>query len=201
MTWIAVTEYDDSDGALRKVYDRVKAPDGSVDNILKSHSLRPHTLTGHMTLYKYVLHHPANVLPKWFLETVGVWVSMLNSCEYCVAHHFGGLKRLLNDDLRSSSIREALDEASPEKAFEGKELALIRYATMLTVEPASITEQDIMALRDAGASDGEILEVNQVTAYFAYANRTVLGLGVNTDGDVLGLSPGDQSDPDNWSHG
>ena len=57
------------------------------------------------------------------------------------------------------------------------------------------------AMRDAGLDDGEILEVNQVTAYFSYANRTVLGLGVNTKGDILGLSPGDSSDPDNWSHG
>ena len=56
------------------------------------------------------------------------------------------------------------------------------------------------ALRDAGFDDGEILEINQVTAYFAYANRTVLGLGINTAGDIIGLSPGDSSDPDNWSH-
>jgi hypothetical protein len=48
--------------------------------------------------------------------------------------------------------------------------------------------------------DGEILEVNQVTAYFAYANRTVLGLGVTTEGDVLGLSPNDSDDPLNWTH-
>jgi uncharacterized protein YciW len=54
-------------------------------------------------------------------------------------------------------------------------------------------------LRSAGFDDGEILEVNQVVSYFAYANRMVLGLGVNTGGDVLGLSPssGDSSD---WSH-
>jgi len=28
----------------------------------------------------------------------------------------------------------------------------------------------------------------------------VLGLGISTDGDIIGLSPGDSSDPDNWSH-
>jgi hypothetical protein len=33
-----------------------------------------------------------------------------------------------------------------------------------------------------------------------YANRTVLGLGVGTAGDIIGLSPGDSGDPDNWSH-
>ncbi len=39
-----------------------------------------------------------------------------------------------------------------------------------------------------------------MTAYFAYANRMVLGLGIDTEGDIIGLSPGDSSDPDNWSH-
>jgi hypothetical protein len=44
------------------------------------------------------------------------------------------------------------------------------------------------------------LEVNQVAAYFAYANRTVLGLGVNKSGDIIGLSPNDEEDMNNWSH-
>jgi uncharacterized protein YciW len=55
-------------------------------------------------------------------------------------------------------------------------------------------------MRSAGLDDGEILEVNQVVAYFAYANRTVSGLGVTTAGDVLGLSPADTGG-DDWHHG
>ena len=55
-------------------------------------------------------------------------------------------------------------------------------------------------MRRAGLDDGQILEVNQVTAYFCYANRTVLGLGIDTVGDIVGLSPGDSTDPENWSH-
>jgi len=39
-----------------------------------------------------------------------------------------------------------------------------------------------------------------VTAYFAYANRTVLGLGINKEGDIIGLSPNDGADMDNWNH-
>jgi uncharacterized protein YciW len=57
--------------------------------------------------------------------------------------------------------------------------------------------QDIDALKSAGLKDGEILEINQVTAYFAYANRTVTGLGVDTAGEVLGLSPDKSED---WHH-
>jgi uncharacterized protein YciW len=55
-------------------------------------------------------------------------------------------------------------------------------------------------MRRQGLSDGEILEVNQVVAYFAYANRTVLGLGVTTEGDTLGLSPSASDRPDDWHH-
>jgi alkylhydroperoxidase family enzyme len=45
---------------------------------------------------------------------------------------------------------------------------------------------DVEALRAAGCDDGEILEANQVCAYFNYSNRLLNGLGVTTDGDVIG---------------
>jgi uncharacterized peroxidase-related enzyme len=201
MTWIRTIDYAESEGRLRQLYERVKGPGNVVDNILKAHSLRPHTLEGHMAVYKYVLHHHANRLPKHLLETIGVYVSLLNGCGYCVDHHSAGLARLLGDAARSAAIGAALRTGRPEDAFSGRDLAALRYARALTLEPSKLTRADIEALRAAGLEDGEILEVNQVTAYFSYANRTVLGLGVDTKGDVLGLSPGDSSDPDNWSHG
>ena len=201
MTWIRTLDYAQSAGALRKIYDRVKGPGDNIDNILKAHSLRPHTLEAHMAVYKYVLHHHANRLPKWFLEVIGVYVSVLNGCGYCVEHHSAGLARLLKDEARSAAIGAALAADKPEQAFAGRELAALRYARTLTREPSRLARADVEALRAAGLDDGEILEVNQVASYFAYANRTVLGLGVDTKGDILGLSPGDSGDPENWSHG
>lgn len=200
MTWIQSVAYEDSDGSLRELYDRVKGPDNNVDNIMLAHSLRPHTMQGHMTLYKYVLHHPGNLLAKWYLEALGVYVSFLNKCDYCFEHHFAGMARLLNNSERSAAIRIALEAQQPELSFAGAELAGLRYAERLTLQADSVSNSDIGALREAGLDDGQILEINQVTAYFAYANRTVLGLGVHTEGDIIGLSPGDASDPDNWSH-
>ena len=154
-----------------------------------------------MALYKAALHHGGNSIPKWFLETLGVYTSLLNACGYCIEHHFAGLRRLLADDGRARAIRAALEADRPAKAFDAKHAAALAYARALTRSPSAIGEADIEALRAAGWDDGEILEINQVVAYFAYANRFVLGLGVNTEGDVLGLSPGDGSDPDNWRHG
>lgn len=200
MTWIATISYDEAEGALRKLYDRIKGPDDNVDNIMLAHSLRPHSMEGHMALYKYVLHHPRNRLPKSYLETIGVYVSLLNDCRYCIDHHYAGLLRLLDDDERGKTIRAALDANDPAAVFDGRELAGLRYVEKLTTDATSLTSDDIETLRNAGFDDGEILEINQVTAYFAYANRTVLGLGINTDGDIIGLSPSDSSDPDDWSH-
>ncbi len=201
MTWINTISYEDSEGGLRKLYDRIKGPNNNVDNIMLAHSLRPHSMQGHMTLYKYVLHHPRNTLPKAYLEAIGVYVSSLNNCDYCVEHHFAGMARLLDDADRAESIRRALQNRRPEDAFDAGELAGLNYASMLTLTADQVTEADIEALRQAGLDDGQILEINQVTAYFNYANRTVLGLGINTKEDIIGLSPGDSSDPDNWSHG
>jgi uncharacterized peroxidase-related enzyme len=82
-----------------------------------------------------------------------------------------------------------------------REKLALTYARQLTLRPAEMTALLIEELRGSGFEDGEILEINQVTAYFNYANRTVLGLGASTDGDILGLSPGNSQDPDDWRHG
>ncbi len=200
MAWIKTVPFEEATGRLKTLYDRVVGPNGNVDNIMMAHSLRPHSMEGHMTLYKYVLHHSGNRVPKHFLEALGVLVSHLNGCSYCVEHHFQGLRRLLADDDRSNAIRAAFEAGDPAAAFDDKHQAAVRYAERLTREPSGMTPDTVEAMRATGWDDGEILEINQVVAYFAYANRTVLGLGVNTDGDVLGLSPGENDDPDNWNH-
>jgi uncharacterized peroxidase-related enzyme len=200
MTWINTIDYRDASGSLLKLYNRIKGVGDNVDNIMLAHSLRPHTMEGHMAMYKLVLHHPRNSIPRWFLEAIGTYASILNQCHYCIEHHYTGMARLLDDTSRSKAIREALTSDDWEPVFDSKEAAALAYTRRLTVNPASITELDIQSLRNVGWDDGEILEINQVVAYFNYANRTVLGLGVNTDGDILGLSPSDSSDLNNWQH-
>ena len=201
MSWIKTISYEKADSKLKALYDRVKGPNNNVDNIMMMHSLRPHSMEGHMAIYKYVLHHRDNTIDKWFLETLGVWVSTLNKCNYCVEHHFAGLKRLLNDDEKASQIRSAIDTNNIENApLENRQKTAMEYARKLTNNPGSIREESIEKLRADGFTDGEILEINQVCAYFSYANRTVLGLGCSTEGDVLGLSPNNNDDPNDWGH-
>ena len=201
MSWIETIGYESSGGRLRRIYDRVRGPDGQIDNILRLHSLRPHTLESHLALYKSALHHTGNHLPIWLLEAIGTYVSFLNGCDYCLEHHFEGLRRLLADDERATQMRSAMETGNLATGFDNREVEILRYAERLTREPAVIAEDDIERLRAVGLQDGEILEVNQVTAYFAYANRTVQGLGGTTEGEALGLSPDPSDDLGDWEHG
>ena len=195
MSWIEVISYEEAEAPLKKIYDRIAGPGGSIDNVLQIHSLRPHSLIAHMTLYKNVLHHSANKLPKWYLEAVGIYVSHLNNCEYCVKHHLTGLAKLIGNS-RAKAIWEEFESEDPGNSFNTREQAGMRYARMLTRSPQQMVEEEIDSLRHAGFDDGEILELNQVVSYFNYVNRTVLGLGVSLQGDILGLSPSGED----WSH-
>ncbi len=202
MAFIDVISPQQASGRLERIYKRVQAPDGQVDNVLQVHSLRPHTLEGHMAVYKAVLHHSGNQLPVWYLEAIGVLVSKLNGCNYCVGHHAAGLQRLLEaESLDFQAYASALDQDVPAEPFTDREQLGLAYARKLTITPGQVEASDIDMLREAGFEDGEILELNQVAAYFAYANRTVTGLGVNPEGEVLGQSPATGGDDSGWKHG
>ena len=184
--WIEMIEDEQASPELKEVLDRVRTPAGTVDNVMRVHSLRPHTMLGHWTLYMSVLHNDANSLPTAFLEVVASYTSMLNQCGYSLSNHWHNASALIADDRRSAEVRAALEADAPELAFEGKELALLRYTRQLTLHPGEIDESFVTAAREAGATDAEILEVNQCCGYFCYANRTLNGLGVTQKGDLVG---------------
>ena len=189
--WIKMIDDADADGRLKDLLDQARTPHGTVDTVMRVHSLRPNTMEGHVTLYRSVLHSEDNTLPFWFLEVIASYTSILNDCTYSLTHHFMNVRNLLRDQPRSDRIFTALKAHRPEDEFDGKELALLRYAGKLTSQVGRMVKSDFEALKIAGCDDGEILEVNQVCAYFNYSNRLLNGLGCTTDGDVIGYYKGD----------
>ena len=183
---IKMIAVEDASGYLKEMYEKVRTPHGTVDNVMRVHSLRPRTMEGHVVLYRSVLHSPDNTLPFWFLEVIASYTSIINRCAYSLTHHFSNVRKLLQDQARSDAIYEALASHQPEKQFSGKELAILGYTRKLTDAVGEMNPGDVAALRAAGCDDGEILEVNQVCAYFNYSNRLLNGLGVTTEGDVIG---------------
>ncbi len=58
---------------------------------------------------------------------------------------------------------------------------MLEYSEKLTLRPWDMEEQDVLALREAGFSDSAILDINQVTGYYAFANRLAEGLGIELE--------------------
>ncbi|OED41133.1 alkylhydroperoxidase [Chromatiales bacterium (ex Bugula neritina AB1)] len=189
--WIEMISDEHADKDLLDTLDLARTPHGTVDNVMRVHSLRPNTMRGHVTLYRAALHDDSNTLPTWLQETISSYVSILNDCPYSLANHWANAKHLIGDDNRADAISSALHSDRPESVFEGAELALMRYARKLTVNPADMQESDVIALRSKGLTDGEILEANQIIGYFNYVNRLLNGLGVTTDGDTVGYYKSD----------
>ncbi|HAU41667.1 MAG TPA: alkylhydroperoxidase [Gammaproteobacteria bacterium] len=184
--WIRMIEDQDADPGLLEVLKLARTPHGTVDNVMRVHSLRPNTMKGHVILYRAALHDDANTLPMWLQEVIGSYVSLLNDCHYSYANHWANAKHLLGDDAKADAAESALKNRKPEDAFDGKTLALLRYAQKLTLTPGEMVQDDVTALTDAGVDDGEILEANQIIGYFNYVNRCLNGLGVTTEGDIVG---------------
>jgi uncharacterized protein YciW len=67
------------------------------------------------------------------------------------------------------------------KALQRRMRLLCRYALKLTVSPWETTEADVLALREGDLSDRDIVDANQVVAYFNYVNRVAEGLGVELE--------------------
>ncbi len=185
-SWIKIVQPEEADGELQQAYNKAQSPHGTVDNVMKVHSLQPKTMLGHLALYKSILHNPDMTLPTWFLEVVASYTSMVNNCDYSLTHHFRNARQLIDDDVRADKVYACLKSGNPEKEFAGKELGLLEYAAKLTAQVGEMMPADIEMLHVAGCNDCEILEVNQVVAYFNYSNRVLNGLGVTTAGDVVG---------------
>ena len=58
---------------------------------------------------------------------------------------------------------------------------MLDYAVKLTLEPWNMVEDDVSVLRSSGFSDEAILDICQVTGYFAFVNRLADGLGVELE--------------------
>ena len=63
-----------------------------------------------------------------------------------------------------------------------KQRAMLAYAEKLTLTPWDMNIDDVNALKAAGFAERDILDINQITGYFAYVNRLADGLGVPLEG-------------------
>jgi len=84
---------------------------------------------------------------------------------------------VLGDDELATAIENDYRVAS----LGGRRMAMLVYVDKLTRTPGAVTREDVQGLREVGFTDRDILEVVEVAAYYAYANRIADGLGIELE--------------------
>jgi uncharacterized peroxidase-related enzyme len=182
MPWIDVVAEDEATGDVKAAYDRVVKERGKLSGIMLVQGLRPEAMLRHLELY-VELSFGESGLTRAERELIAVVVSSANGCEYCVRHHARPLGVYWKDDARVEVVVRDWRAAD----LTDRERALAAYADKLTRAPADMIVEDVAALRAAGLSDRDVLDVNTIAAYFNFANRVVAGLGVEfSAGEVEG---------------
>ena len=80
--------------------------------------------------------------------------------------------------VRDEALVTALQTDYRQADLSPADRAMLDYAHKLTLTPWEMVEDDVQALRRHGFSDRAILDINQITGYYAYVNRLADGLGV-----------------------
>lgn len=187
--WIETIDPDDASPELAKMYNQVGAAHGKIHNLYRAFSLQPKPLITADRHYRDILHNKDNVTPPWFLELLATQTAILADCTYAFSNHGANFKTLLGDDARGEAMLEAVrgDAYDNLGLFNEKQTVLLKYGAKLARSPGDMTRDDLDGLRDAGATDTEILEAVQSVACFAYWVRFINALGVQLGNETIGL--------------
>jgi uncharacterized peroxidase-related enzyme len=171
MSRLAIPARGDVPKASKPILDAVHKQLGLVPNMFRLIAQSPAALQG-FTANNGALTKTLDVKTR---EGIALAVAQVNGCEYCLsAHSYLGL------NLAKISPEEV---AFNRKGASGdaKANAAVRFAARVVRERGHITEADIKAVRDAGFSDGQIVEILAVTAENIFTN--LLNVVAETDID------------------
>ena len=107
-------------------------------------------------------------------EQIAVAVANRNACEYCLAAHTAlGRKAGANaDEMAAAQIGRAADARTQ---------AALRFALQLVEQRGQVASADVQAVRDAGFSDEEVVEILAHVALNLFTNYVNVAFDVPVD--------------------
>jgi len=187
--WINTLQQPKPSDPLYKMYQQVGATHGKIHNLYKAFSLQPKPLIAADQHYRDILHNSENHSPPWLLELLASQAAVIAECDYALTNHGANFAALLGDKLKAEEMMRAVqdDHFDQPQLFTQKQSAILKFGAKLCRSPEGMTSDDIDVLRNAGASDTEILESVQATACFAYWVRFINALGIQLGDESVGL--------------
>lgn len=172
LTWLRVPADDEAPAEVHELWQPSLEKLGFVPNVLRLYALRPDNLLAWNAWYEVAMKGDSG-LTKVEREMIAVVVSTANDCAYCMAAHGAALRKLTRDPALADAI--AADHTTA--PVEPRVRAMLDYARKLTLRPTEMTEADVVALREAGWTDEDVMDVAEVTGLFNMSNRMASGLG------------------------
>jgi len=156
-----------------KYFDICQEKLGMIPNVLTAYSQNLKQLDGFSRLYNELMMGESE-LSKLEREMVAVVVSAENKCFYCLVAH-GAAVRVLSGD---PTLGEHLVMNYRTATLDKRQRAMLDYASLLTHSPATVGEEQVQALRDAGFSDGGIWDLGNVIGFYNMSNRVAITSGM-----------------------
>jgi uncharacterized peroxidase-related enzyme len=171
MSRLVIPARDDVPEASRPILDAVHKQLGVVPNMFRLIAQSPAALQG-FAANNGALNRTLDVKTR---ERIALAVAQVNGCDYCLsAHSYLGL------NLAKITPEEiALNRRGT--SGDAKANAAVVFAAKIVRERGHIGDADVQAVRDAGFTDGQIVEILAVTAENIFTN--LLNIVADTDID------------------
>jgi uncharacterized peroxidase-related enzyme len=160
MSRIAVPSRDDAPEASRATLDAIHKQLGVVPNVYRLIANSPAALQGFIGLQGAL----AKTLDVKTRERIALAVAQVNGCDYCLsAHTYLGLNlaKISPDEVALNRKGASGDE---------KANAAVSFAAKVARERGHVGEADIAAVRGAGFSDAQIVEIVGLVAENSFTN-------------------------------
>jgi len=163
MTRLTALNPEEVTGKTKDLFNAVQAKLGVVPNMMRTMGNSPAVLEGYLNLSGALSHGKLSAKTG---ELIALAVSESNSCDYCLAAHTFIGEKLIKADP------EVLHNARTGNSADEKTAGILQFAKTLISKNGLVNDQDVAAVRNAGASDAEISEIiahvglNVFTNYF-----------------------------------
>ena len=111
-------------------------------------------------------------LPRAERELGATAASVVNRCVYCASVHAG---RFIQLEKKPGVVAEVF--AGESGGLTARERAIVAFSAKLSACPPAATAAEVAALREAGLSDAEVVDLALSVAVFGWANRLMHTLG------------------------
>ena len=169
--WLPVLELDKASPEQIKVLE-ASHPKAKTSDYYLLLVHQPRILEERSTVFNAIMYAPGG-MSRAERELASTVVSRINGCVYCGSVHAQRFEQLAK---RNDVIAQVFEE--PQGAgTNARERAIVQASIELTRAPAGFGAAQVQALRAAGLSALEMLDLVHAVAIFAWANRLMLNLG------------------------